>query len=50
MAWSERVNTASNISDEPSRHDCVDEKVLGRRFELDIDAVVQHAFAAWGNL
>ena len=43
LAWMERMNTASNISGEPSRHDCVDENVSDRKFDLDLDGVAQES-------
>ena len=39
VPWFERVNTASNIADDPSRG--VEDESLGRRFELDALGIAQ---------
>ena len=46
VPWFERVNTASNIADDPSRG-TVDES-LGRRFETDALSIAQSALFPWG--
>ncbi|CAE7576731.1 unnamed protein product, partial [Symbiodinium microadriaticum] len=45
-AWFERVNTASNISDGPSRGE--HSESLGVRFETDATSVARSALVPWG--
>ncbi|CAE7454488.1 ubiad1, partial [Symbiodinium pilosum] len=44
-AWFERVNTASNIADPPSRG--ADLEGLGKRFEVDALRVAKEALSSW---
>ena len=44
-AWFERVNTASNIADPPSRG--ADLEGLGKRFEVDALRIAKEAISSW---
>ena len=46
VPWFERVNTASNIADDPSRG--AGDESLGRRFETDALGIAQSALVPWG--
>ena len=46
VSWFERVNTASNIADDPSRG--AGSESLGKRFEADALGIAQSALAQWG--
>ena len=46
VPWFERVNTASNIADDPSRG--AGDESLGRRFETDALSIAQSALVPWG--
>ena len=46
VPWFERVNTASNIADDPSRG--AGGESLGKRFEADALGIAQSALAQWG--
>ncbi|CAE7512822.1 ubiad1 [Symbiodinium sp. CCMP2592] len=46
IPWFERVNTASNIADDPSRG--ISDESLGRRFEVDALSIAKSALVPWG--
>ena len=46
IPWFERVNTASNVADDPSRG--ISDESLGRRFEVDALCIAKSALVPWG--